>query len=145
MRFYPGHGFVNVKGLVYSFSSFHSDLLDEEPRFEHPLICGCQYFRVDHISSLNTSNTDSQYKLLGEGEKGEVMEDCSLLGNEIPSSSEKRRKFFCKQENLEKYYFETDHIYTFDFYANFFSPARHRLEITPFFSFDLIPYFNGQP
>ncbi len=96
---------------------------------------------------------------MGEGERGDIIEDCSLLqynnrnGNGIGDmqvvpkySPEKRRKFFCIKENLEKYYFEPhDYVYTFDFYANFFSPARHRLEITPFFSFDLIPYFNGQP
>jgi hypothetical protein len=82
---------------------------------------------------------------LGEGEKGEIVEDCTLLGDDVPKCSERRRKFFCKPENLEKYYFEPSFVYTFDFYANFFSPSRHRLEITPFFSIDLIPYFNGQP
>jgi hypothetical protein len=134
-----------------------SDLFAKEPRFEHPLICGCQNFRVDTISSYEAVEGD---RLLGEGERGEIIEDCSLLHRcnhndngidddlqVVPQCSpEKRRKFFCNKENLEKYYFEPhDYVYTFDFYANFFSPARHRLEITPFFSFDLIPYFNGQP
>ena len=114
----------------------------DKPRFEHPLICGCQSFRVDKTSQFD----EQSYTLLGEGTRGEIIEDCSLLGDEVPKNPEKRRKFFCKQKNLENYYFEpNDYVYTFDFYANFFSPARHRLEINPFFSIDLIPYFNGRP
>lgn len=123
--------------------NFEIDLFADKPRFEHPLINGCQYFRVDKLSSLDGVSDD---KLFGEGEQGTIVEECSLLGPAVPKSSEKRRKFFSKQENLEKYYFEPDeYVYTFDFYANFFTPARHRLEITSFFSIDLIPYFNGQP
>lgn len=63
----------------------------------------------------------------------------------VPSDGVARRKYFAKNSNLERYYFEPDLCYTFDFFANFFSPARHRLEISPFFSVDLIPYFNGYP
>ena len=141
--------FIDHQETLDNFSLFtffqyttKSDLFADKPRFEHPLICGCQYFRVDSISSFNEVKAD---KLLGEGARGEIIEDCSLLGDAIPKCPEKRRKFFCKQENLQNYYFEPAYVYTFDFYANFFSPARHRLEITPFFSIDLVPYFNGQP
>lgn len=88
---------------------------------------------------------DSDDGLYGEGPNGEIIEDSRLLGDEVPSNSESRRKYFAKQENLVKYYFEPDHLYTFDFYANFFVPSRYKLEITPFFSIDLIPYFNGYP
>lgn len=134
---------MNTDSFNCIFYSYQSDLFADKPRFEHPLICGCQHFRVDKLTSFDEVTSDD--KLLGEGERGEIIEDSSLLGL-VPKCSEKRRKFFCKQENLESYYYEpNDYLYTFDFYANFFTPARHRLEITPFFSFDLIPYFNGQP
>lgn len=120
-----------------------SDLFADEPRFEHPLIAGCQFFRVDPACALDELTGD---KLLGEGERGEIVEDTGLLEDpSVPRDSERRRKFFAKKENLKRYYFEPGLVYTFDFYANFFSPARHKLEITPFMSFDLIPYFNGYP
>lgn len=83
--------------------------------------------------------------IIGENETGGIVEDTTMLGGEVPSSSEQRRKFFSKLENLQNYYFETEHLYTFEFYSNFFSPTKHRIELAPFFSFDLIPYFNGIP
>ena len=83
--------------------------------------------------------------LYGEGPNGEIIEDSSLLGDEVPSTSEKRRKYFAKEENLVKYFFEPNFLYTFEFYANFFVPSKYKLEVTPFFSIDLIPYFNGYP
>lgn len=119
-----------------------SDLFADKPRFEHPLISGCQCFRVDKIVSLHNCAQDT---LIGETEAGDIIEDTTLLGNEVPSSSERRRKYFSKQKNLQKYFFETNYVYTFDFCSNFFSPARHRLQLAPIFSFDLIPYFNGCP
>jgi len=97
-------------------------------------VAGCQAFRVDHIDdrSLDSENR--------------IEEDTTLLADpSIPKGAEKRKIFFSKKTNLERFHFETDLLYTFDFYANFFSPSRHRLEITPFFMIDLIPYFNGYP
>lgn len=116
-------------------------MFSEEPKFEHPLLAGCQSFRIDRPEDIRDENS-----IHGVGEDGNVIEDISILNDlTVPEDSVARRKYFSKISNLEKFHFETDFIYTFDFYANFFSPARHRLELTPFLSVDLIPYFNGYP
>jgi hypothetical protein len=117
-------------------------LFADRPRFEHPLVGGCQSFRVDSWQSAKTCAKDD---IFGENESGGVIEETSMLGSEVPKSSEQRRKFFAKSENLQNYHFEPEHMYTFEFYSNFFSPIKHRIELAPFFSFDLIPYFNGIP
>jgi|AntRauTorckE5430_2_1112549.scaffolds.fasta_scaffold05602_3 hypothetical protein len=119
-----------------------SDLLGRKPRFEHPLICGCQGFRVDDPNDANMRPPPRQ--LIGEGEDGEIIEDTRILDN-VPQSSLGRRKYFSSSDNLERFYFETNYMYTFEFYSNFFSPMRHRIEIAPFFSFHMIKYFNGYP
>lgn len=123
--------------------TFDCDLLSNEPRFEHPLLAGCQSFRVDRPEDLEGLLDGDMY---GVGDDGNVIEDTSLLEDDsIPQDGVARRKHFAKNSNLEMHYFEPDLVYTFDFYANFFSPARHRLELNPFFGVDLIPYFNGYP
>jgi len=123
--------------------TFECDLLSEEPRFEHPLIAGCQCFRVDRIEAFGETSEGIPFEEIFEKK---LVEDTRLLGDSrIPQESDARRKFFSKKKNLEGFFFETGFVYTFDFYASFFSPARHRLELTPFFSIDLAPYFNGYP
>jgi len=120
----------------------NSDLFAQKPRFEHPLICGCQGFRIDEAVDANLY---LPHQLMGEDEHGKIIENTQILGHEVPKSSERRRKYFSKHENLEKYYFEPAYIYTFEFYSNWFSPMRYRIEVAPFFSFDLVQYFNGCP
>lgn len=122
--------------------TFDCDFFSEEPRFEHPLLAGCQYFRIDHPEEVEDLPGSEVH---GIGDDGNVIEDTHLLDESIPQDGDGRRKYFAKSCNLERYYFEPDLVYTFDFFANFFSPARHRLELTPFFSVDLVPYFNGYP
>ncbi len=123
--------------------TFECDLFSDKPRFEHPLLAGCQHFRVDRPEDIDEMPDSHFY---GIGEDGNVMENTFLLGDvEVPDDGVARRKYFSKTSNLEKYHFETDFVYTFDFFSNFFAPYRHRLELTPFFSIDLIPYFNGYP
>lgn len=118
-------------------------MFSEAPRFEHPLLAGCQSFRIDRPEDIEGLPVS---ELHGIGEDGNVIENTALLeDDDIPQDGVARRKYFSKNCNLERYYYETEFIYTFDFFANFFSPARHRLELTPFFSIDLIPYFNGYP
>ena len=129
--------------------TFECELFCNEPRFEHPLLAGCQHFRIDHQQDL-VGLPDNQ--LHGIGDDGNVIEDTTNLNKTthintiVPQDGVARRKFFSSNTNLEQFYFEPDDlVYTFDFFANFFSPVRHRLELTPFFSIDLIPYFNGYP
>ena len=122
--------------------TFECELFCNEPRFEHPLLAGCQHFRIDHQQDL-VGLPDNQ--LYGIGDDGNVIED-THINITVPQDGVARRKFFSSNTNLEQFYFEPDDlVYTFDFFANFFSPVRHRLELTPFFSIDLIPYFNGFP
>lgn len=128
---------------IHTFCDEFSDLFSDNPIFEHPLMAGCQHFRVDRPEDIEGLPEDEIY---GVGEDGNVIENTLLLDNaNIPQDGVGRRKYFSKNCNLEQFYFEPQFVYTFDFFANFFSPARHRLELTPFFSIDLIPYFNGYP
>jgi len=123
--------------------TFECELFSDEPRFEHPLLAGCQHFRVDRPEDIGGIPESHFY---GVGEDGDIIENTILLGDvEVPQDGLARRKYFSKNSNLAKYHFETDFVYTFDFFSNFFVPSRYRLELTPFFSIDLIPYFNGYP
>jgi hypothetical protein len=92
---------------------------------------------------LNKSST--QDELHGLGADGNIKEDTSLLNDDnIPKDGAGRRKFFSKQSNLSRFFFEPDMVYTFDFFSNYFSPSTFSLEIGPM-SIDLVPYFNGFP
>jgi hypothetical protein len=123
--------------------SFHCDLLSDEPRIEHPLLSGCQHFRIDRPEDLEGVLDEDMH---GIGEDGNVIEDTRLLGDDsVPQDGIARRKYFAKNCNLERFYFEPGFVYTFDTYVNFFSPARYRMELTTFFSVDVIPLFNGYP
>jgi hypothetical protein len=92
---------------------------------------------------LNKSST--QDELHGLGADGNIKEDTSLLHDDnIPKDGAGRRKFFSKESNLSRFFFEPDMVYTFDFFSNYFSPSTFALEIGPM-SIDLVPYFNGFP
>lgn len=122
--------------------SFECDFLADEPFFLHPLLAGCQHFRIDEVEENNSTGDE----LCGISSDGEVIEDTTLLNdNSIPQDGAGRRKFFSKSSNLCRYFFEPDLIYTFDFYSNFFSPTKFSLEMGPLLSFDTICYLNGQP
>lgn len=85
-------------------------MFSETPQFEHPLLAGCQSFRIDHPEKLDYNDTQC---LIGANERGDIIEDTSLLNDpSIPEDSVSRKKFFSKTENLEKYFFETEYIYT---------------------------------
>lgn len=120
--------------------SFECDLKCDNPKFEHPLLAGCQLFRIDDPQRGNVPDIASIHC------ESALIEDTSLLDDVlVPQEGQARRKYFSRTKNLRKFYFEPGLIYTFEFYSNFFSPKRHALEITPFFHISLIPYFNGFP
>eukprot|EP00957_Ditylum_brightwellii_P135178 10306421-Ditylum_brightwellii.AAC.1 len=82
-----------------SISDEYSDLLSEEPRFEHPLIAGCQCFRVDRIEAFGETSEGIPFEEIFEKK---LVEDTRLLGDSrIPQESDARRKFFSKKKNLE--------------------------------------------
>ena len=122
--------------------SFECDFLTDKPFFEHPLLAGCQHFRIDNTEDLiNTAENE----LYGIDIDGNVVEDTSLLQDvDIPRDGAGRRKFFSKSSNLSRFVFDPCFVYTFDFFSNFFNPNRFSLEIGPL-SFDILPYFNGYP
>jgi hypothetical protein len=123
--------------------AFHCDLLSNEPMIEHPLLSGCQHFRIDRPEDLEGLLDEDMH---GVSEDGSVIEDTRLLDDDsVPQDGVARRKYFAKNCNLERYYFEPEFVYTFDTFVNFFSPARYRMELTTFFSVDVIPLFNGYP
>lgn len=118
--------------------SFECDFLAEEPYFLHPLLAGCQHFRIDEIKE------NKRDELHGISSDGEVIEDTTLLNDDnIPQDGAGRRKFFSNSSNLCQYFFEPDLMYTFDFYSNFFSPTKFSLEMGPLLSINLIPYLSG--
>jgi hypothetical protein len=124
--------------------SFECDFLTDKPSFHHPLLAGCQHFRIDKAEDL--SNIATEDELHGIGADMNVQEDTALLNDEnIPRDGPGRKRFFSKSSNLSRFFFEPAFIYTFDFYSNFFSPTKYSLEMGPFLSIDLIPYFNGLP
>jgi hypothetical protein len=124
--------------------SFECDFLTDKPSFHHPLLAGCQHFRIDKAEDL--SNIATEDELHGIGADMNVQEDTALLNDEnIPRDGPGRKRFFSKSSNLSRFFFEPALIYTFDFYSNFFSPTKYSLEMGPFLSIDLIPYFNGLP
>jgi len=54
-----------------------------------------------------------------------IREDTSLLNDpDVPTNGDKRRKYFGIQENLEKYHFEKDLVYTFDYYQHYFDSTQ---------------------
>lgn len=123
--------------------SFECDLFSSKPMFEHPLICGCNSFRIDPYDP----KVEALDKIIGTDGSGQVIEDISLLNDaDIPKNGEKRKKYFSKNKTLKKYFYEPDKLYTFEFYSNWFNPLDFRLDLAPpILSFDLTPYFNGYP
>eukprot|EP00986_Skeletonema_menzelii_P020590 scaffold31714_cov148-Skeletonema_menzelii.AAC.4 len=121
--------------------SFECDFLAEKPFFRHPLIAGCQHFRIDKVTDFSAED-----ELHGISTDGNVIEDTCLLNDaKIPQDGAGRRKFFSKNSNLSRFYFEPDLMYTFDFYSDFFSPTKFSLEMAPLLSIDIMRYFNGYP
>jgi len=120
---------------------FESKLGSETPKFEHAIINGCQHFRVEDPSQENLI-----FNLTTDAKNGTIIEENALLNDpNVPKDGEKRKRYFAKLENLEKFYYETEYVYTFNFYANFFNMSKYAFEVTPFMSLEIAPFFNGYP
>jgi len=140
----PNVGFIDkglhlLKGRLPDV--FESRLAGDKPKFEHAIINGCQHFRVE-----DPNQKGAIFNLMTDAEDGNIVEENSLLNDpSVPKDGEKRKKYFAKLENLVKFHYETEYVYTFNFYANFFNMAKYSFELTPFVSIDLAPFFNGYP
>lgn len=120
---------------------FDSRLGADEPIFEHALINGCQHFRID-----DPGRSGPMFDLFTGAKDGNIVEDTSLLNDpNVPKDSEKRKRYFSKLENLQKFYYEPEYVYTFNFYANFFNMTRYSFDLTSFFRIEVAPFFNGYP
>jgi len=118
--------------------TFLCDVYADEPYFLSPLVNTCQGFAVERPSEVQD--------IFGqEKNKWNLVEDTTLLGDGVPRNAEKRRKFFAVQENLEKYYYETDLTYTFDYYQHYLDMATMNFVVTSFLKFDVSKYVGRQP
>lgn len=95
------------------------DLFGDEPHFLSPFINDQQTVCVTDPSKGETPPDIAAH---------ELPEDMRHAGHEIPDERWARRKYFSKQANLEKYYFEPGLVYTFDFYQHFFRPFDFKLD-----------------
>ncbi|KAG0342656.1 hypothetical protein BG000_002863 [Podila horticola] len=98
----------------------------------------------DHIpedTSLllkSKENTGTTAKDLGK----EVLDIAPTAS--VSMTTAKRRSYFSKVANLEKFTYEPDHVYGFDFFNPYLDFASFTLKV-PGFSVDITRYWDGQP
>jgi hypothetical protein len=76
-----------------------------------------------------------------------VEEDCSLLGGKFLDgtvSSSSRKNHLANPKKASKYTFDTETVYTFDFYQNLLNVNTYSLELG-IASISMCPILNGQP
>lgn len=97
----------------------------------------------DHIpedTSLllkSKENTETTAKDLGK----EVLDIAPTAS--VSMTTAKRRSYFSKVANLEKFTYEPDHVYGFDFFNPYLDFASFTLKV-PGFSVDITRYWDGQ-
>jgi len=118
--------------------AFLCDVFSQEPYFLSPLVNTCQGFRVERRGE--------ERPVEGEERDGwNVKEETGLLGAEVPDEPERRRRFFAKRENLERFYYEPDLVYTFDCYQHYMDMASMQFIVTRFLQFDVTRIIGRQP
>ena len=132
-----------VDTVFYLLSSklpptFKADVFAEEPYFLSPLVNTCQGFAVERPS-------DKQDILGSASNKWTIKENTALLGAEVPRDGEKRRKFFATSQNLERFFFEPDLVYTFDYYQHYMDMKTMKFIVTSFLQFDVASVLGKQP
>ncbi|KAG7363021.1 hypothetical protein IV203_026381 [Nitzschia inconspicua] len=76
-----------------------------------------------------------------------VEEDCSLMGGkflESSVSSSFRKKYLANPKKSSRYRFDTELVYTFDFYQNLLNVTTYKLDLG-ITSISMCPILNGQP
>jgi hypothetical protein len=114
----PSEWLVNValKFITKLQPSIAVDLKGEKPYFLSPLVCTAQKIVM---------NKPGDEPSISYGIES-IEENMALLGPLFPKmSSHKRKVYFSKKENLNKYSFNPDLMYTFDFF-------QHRLNLATF-------------
>jgi hypothetical protein len=118
--------------------TFLQDVFSDTPYFLSPLVNTCQGFAVEKDGGVQSVEGE-------ERNKWAIVENTELLGDEVPRDGEKRRKFFAKQENLERFYFDTDKTYTFDYYQHYMDMNSMKFVVTSFLQFDVSRIIGKQP
>lgn len=77
----------------------------------------------------------------------DIQEDCSVLGGalakgDVPAS--RRKKLFSNPDKCREYTFDTETVYTFDFYQNLFDATSYSLDLG-FVKIGCSRILNGQP
>ena len=118
--------------------TFIKDVFCDTPYFLSPLVNTCQGFAVE--------TDETKQNVFGSPKnRWSIVEDTKLLGPEVPRDSEKRRKYFAVASNLEKYWFEPDLFYTFDYFQHFMDMSCMRFIVTNFLGFDCSGIVGRQP
>ena len=77
----------------------------------------------------------------------DIHEDCSVLGGalakgDVPAS--RRKKLFANPDKCRSYMFDTETVYTFEFYQNLFDAQSYALDLG-FVKLGCSRILNGQP
>ena len=77
----------------------------------------------------------------------EIEEDCSVFGGDFSNgnvSSSRRKRIFSNPAKCKQYTFDTDTVYTFEFYQNLFDVKSYSLDLG-FIKLGAINVLSGQP
>jgi len=77
----------------------------------------------------------------------DIEEDCSIFGGAFSNgnvSSSRRKRIFSNPAKCKQYIFDTDTVYTFEFYQNLFDVQSYSLDLG-FIKLGAINVLNGQP
>ena len=77
-----------------------------------------------------------------------IQEDCTLFGGEFDQgkyvSTKRRQKLFSDPNNSDQFIYDTEKVYTFEFYEDKFSGPVYGLDLG-FMTFQLESHLDGQP
>ena len=118
--------------------TFQQDVFSDAPYFLSPLVNTCQGFACEREGEV-------QDVCGSESNKFAVNENTLMLGDEVPRDGQKRRKFFARAENLERFWFEPDVTYTFDYYQHYMDMNSMKFVVTSFLQFDISRIIGKQP
>jgi len=131
-----------ILGFLNKFFPYLQISLGERASALAPVLVDCRRMKV---SRRNTASC-------GEGRERElelhgVEEETTLLGGyfaQKPRTSRERMRYFKSKQNLEKFWFDPDLDYTFEFYQNNLSFTDYKLHFG-FFSVGIGRIIKGNP
>ena len=111
----------------------------------------CESCQTINVHDLNKSD-----KKIDENSTAEVLPDiASYEGileygmlpkiHKYSNSSKARKRYFANPLNRDSEYFDTESIYTFEFFDDLISYTDYRLHLMPLVSFDMVSVLDCQP